>query len=649
MNRTTERTTETYNENVQQKATPSGGSSNRTDRPILVGAGNVPDAREHPAVPTPGQSARVTPPSTVDSEKRFHLDTELQRLLESAVAHHSSGRLDQAEELYLRAQQLRPDDPDVLHLRGVVAYQRGRLEEASELIGRAVSLLPTEPGYHSNLGNVRKAIGSWDDAIESYRTALRLDPGFVDARNNLGVALEAMGRNEEAAAEFREVIAREPGSAAAHNNLGSVERSVGRIEESFTAYTRAIELDPDYADAHHNLGNLWLQKDRPEEAVRAFVRALEVGAAHGGSVESAETRLRLALALHRLGQVDEAVDQCRRAVVLRPGHADTRNALGTLLQEQGFHDDAVAAYREAIRLDPTHGEAPYNLATALQAVGRVEEAVQGYRAALAATPRFTKVHRALGKLLYGLGDVPGALEVYREWAAIAPDDPEATHLVAACSGQDVPDRASSEFVRTHFNEFARHFDRQLTGLGYCGPELVHRALGPYISGVERSWDVLDAGCGTGMSGLPLRPLARRLVGVDLAEKMLELAAGRKVYDALEAVDLVTYLEWHPSEFDLVAAADTVVYFGRLDPFFAGVARALRKDGLFVFTAEDWAGGAEPGFTLDPGGRYAHTRDYLLRTLGDAGFRPLDVTRSFLRSEMETPVEAWIIVARLLTP
>ena len=35
--------------------------------------------------------------------------------------------------------------------------------------------------------------------------------------------------------------------------------------------------------------------------------------------------------------------------------------------------------------------------------------------------------------------------------------------------------------------------------------------------------ILDAGCGTGLCGPLLRPLAARLVGVDLSEKMVELA------------------------------------------------------------------------------------------------------------------------------
>ena len=39
----------------------------------------------------------------------------------------------------------------------------------------------------------------------------------------------------------------------------------------------------------------------------------------------------------------------------------------------------------------------------------------------------------------------------------------------------------------------------------------------------RPLDVLDLGCGTGLMGAEIHPLARTLVGVDLSSQMLENA------------------------------------------------------------------------------------------------------------------------------
>jgi predicted TPR repeat methyltransferase len=59
------------------------------------------------------------------------------------------------------------------------------------------------------------------------------------------------------------------------------------------------------------------------------------------------------------------------------------------------------------------------------------------------------------------------------------------------------------------------------------------------SGVEPSlhFDVLDAGCGTGLCGAILAPFARRLVGVDLSEGMLAHAKAKNVYHELVKAEL----------------------------------------------------------------------------------------------------------------
>ena len=60
-------------------------------------------------------------------------------------------------------------------------------------------------------------------------------------------------------------------------------------------------------------------------------------------------------------------------------------------------------------------------------------------------------------------------------------------------------------------------------------------------GASRSLDVLDAGCGTGLCGPLIAPYARRLVGVDLSERMLDQARARNVYDELVRRELTAYL------------------------------------------------------------------------------------------------------------
>ena len=97
---------------------------------------------------------------------------------------------------------------------------------------------------------------------------------------------------------------------------------------------------------------------------------------------------------------------------------------------------------------------------------------------------------------------------------VSVDDWSVDHLrehARACiegTGESVDD--------TVFDRFAASFDNNLKNLGYRAPELAATALRSHV-GEQATLDILDAGCGTGLCGPLLRPLCRRLTGVDMID------------------------------------------------------------------------------------------------------------------------------------
>jgi predicted TPR repeat methyltransferase len=99
-------------------------------------------------------------------------------------------------------------------------------------------------------------------------------------------------------------------------------------------------------------------------------------------------------------------------------------------------------------------------------------------------------------------------------------------------------------------------------------------------------DILDLGCGTGLCGLALAKQKRRLVGVDLSEKMLTQARARDLYDELHLGEVHAWLRGAATaRFDVVIAADVLIYIGALEELFREVARVLRNGGRFGFSPE----------------------------------------------------------------
>jgi predicted TPR repeat methyltransferase len=163
---------------------------------------------------------------------------------------------------------------------------------------------------------------------------------------------------------------------------------------------------------------------------------------------------------------------------------------------------------------------------------------------------------------------------------------------------------------------------------------------------QAALEILDAGCGTGWCGPLLRPYARRLTGVDLSPSMLDRARDRQVYDQLIEGELTAHLQETVECYDLVTAADTLVYFGDLQPVLAAAAGALRPRGFLIFTVErasdeDSVG---PGFSLQHHGRYCHTEGYVRSALQAAGLSVREMTFGILRREMDKPVQGILAAA-----
>lgn len=386
--------------------------------------------------------------------------------LDSGLEHHRQGRLAEAEVVYRKVLAGEPENPDALHMLGVIAYQTGRADLAVEMIGGALVKRPRSASCHSNLG----------------------------------LALNALGRAEEAVDSFR----------------------------------RSLELDPRVADTHSNLGN----------ALRA---------------------------LHRPG---EAAEQCRRAIELAPDFSGAHCNLGLALMEMGESANALAAFRRVLEIEPA--------------------------------------------------------------------DVQCHYLVKALAGEDC-DSVPPEFVRELFDIHAAQFDSHLRDrLAYRMPEALREAI------VEETGDgggrtVYDLGCGTGLCGPLLRPLAARLVGSDLSPRMIEKARERGFYDETRVEDLLDTLVSAAGDADLVVAADVFVYLGNLEPVFAAAVKALRPGGHFAFSTEDDEG---DGFTLLSSARFAHSETYVRGLAGRHGFTVLRARAETIRTERDQPVDGRLYVLRL---
>jgi predicted TPR repeat methyltransferase len=124
--------------------------------------------------------------------------------------------------------------------------------------------------------------------------------------------------------------------------------------------------------------------------------------------------------------------------------------------------------------------------------------------------------------------------------------------------------------------------------------------------------------------------------------MLEKASALGLYDDLVEADLTATLASRPGTYDVVTAADVLVYIGDLAPALEAAATALRFGGLAAFTVERTD---EAGYHLTTTGRYEHAPAFVRDVAAAAGLTEVSADEVVLRVEQARPVAGLVWVLR----
>jgi tetratricopeptide (TPR) repeat protein len=370
----------------------------------------------------------------------------LPQMLARVEQHRRQGRPDLAENLCRQVLRIDPQQPDILHLLGVIAYQLGRTAEGLALVRQAIAINPTIAPFHSNLCEMARLAKRLDEALAAGRQAVALDPALAEAQANLGIVHHELGDYDRSVECCYRALALNPHLAEVHSNLGNVLRAQGKLGEAVEAHRRAIALRPDYADGHNNLGTalrnlrryaeaeahhrraLALKPENPafltnlalavlpqrrlEEATALLSRAAQLDSGN------APTYVLLASVLSKRKEYDRATIACERALALHPDHPEALNVLGCIAFDQGRSDAAIGYYRTVLRLEPNFAHAHNNLGNALKQFGQLDEARAAHAAALAIDPQSAAAHLAVADLHKFTADDPKLAAIERLAEAI---------------------------------------------------------------------------------------------------------------------------------------------------------------------------------------------------------------------------------------
>jgi predicted TPR repeat methyltransferase/Flp pilus assembly protein TadD len=473
---------------------------------------------------------------------------------------------------------------------------------------------------------LRRAAMTQRAAITIARSASELEIDVRTLRNNhpqleahmtLGVApakalrhlgLSAWNRGEPklAVTVLRAAAAMTPQDATIWADLSGAHYACAQPMEARDTLLYSLEHDNSVAARWLSLAGLYRETGCDDEAESAFLKVVALDPA------SHDAWVGLGILHFQRRRFPQAVDALRRSIQSGSRNVAVHACLGEALYLQGDISGAAEAYLKQIQVGASESKIIQKFAfiVFLQGLigGPIEKALVSYRAAageFAEDPQ--KLIQNAFHALSGYGFHEAAIRCGRARLDHQPDDPIQRYLTAALEGAPFA-RAPDDYLIHYFDQFADTFDQKLVDvLDYRIPEKLCAELETTDGTFGRC---LDAGCGTGLAGSFLRAQGRHLTGVDVSSGMLTKATARNVYDRLIEAEIHDFLESTNEIFDLILAADVLVYIGDLQFLLAHAAKKLAPEGIFAFSVEITE---KMNYVLLSSGRFAHRPDYIRQT------------------------------------
>lgn len=349
------------------------------------------------------------------------------------------------------------------------------------------------------------------------------------------------------------------------------------------------------------------------------------------AVDQARSLFLRGLAACERGHWLQAEADFAAALALVPGRPSLLLNLGVVRLRLGRADRALPLLEQVVTLEPGDAQAWGHLATARAECGHTQAALHAATQAVTLQPALPTVWTLRGTLERELGLLPAARASFEQALAHGADVHLVGYYLAAVAQDATPPAPPRAYVEQLFDQYGDDFEQHLVQtLGYRMPAVMVDGLGQ-----PRYAAALDLGCGSGLVGALLRPRCGRLDGIDLSARMVEIARGRGLYDAVFHADLVEHLSATAQAYDLLTAADVFIYVGDLAPVFTQAARVLRPGGEFCFSVEE--AGDAAGFALQPSLRYAHGEGYIRSLAAPHGFEVRATSRHAVRMDQGRPI------------
>jgi len=376
-------------------------------------------------------------------------EIEADVLLIRGTAQLNLRQVEEAENAFLAADQLRPDHAPTKVGLARIQLARGKLAEAEAEADAALELAPDLQQALLLKGELRRFARDPEGALKHFETAIKIAPRSLLARLGRAATLADLNRDEDAREEIKAIREIDPNNALASylsalvlakkgDNAGAqvalleagtalddyapaiflrgvVTYALGHFEQAESSLRRYLVINPRHLLARKILGATLIRKREAEAAEEVLRPGLNF------APDDAQLHALYGNALMQLGRYQEATSHFEQAASADPDAAavQTQLALGRLAT--GESDQAVAALQSALEKDPEASQPGILLALTHLRSRKYDEALEAIDRFEDREPNNPLPQNLRGAALLGKGDIEAARASFEKALEIQPD------------------------------------------------------------------------------------------------------------------------------------------------------------------------------------------------------------------------------------
>jgi len=193
-----------------------------------------------------------------------------------ANLHLSINQPDKALEIYQKAQDLDPENPQPYAMSALILTKQGKTDQAIAEYKDLLAKQPKAIGAYMGLGSIYDQTGKTDLAKEAYTKILTIKPDFAPAANNLAWMI-AESKDPDLGEALRLAMTakqQQPDDAHIIDTLGWVHYKRGSFSLARSEFTQAVLKQEEMPILRYHLALALYGEGKKQEAIKELEKAL---------------------------------------------------------------------------------------------------------------------------------------------------------------------------------------------------------------------------------------------------------------------------------------------------------------------------------------------------------------------------------------